>query len=303
MMPWIITLDLVSRPVAIAWLVHVLLYRGSRMRVLSRPRRVWHALLRRAPARRGLTLIIIGHVFAVRAAPLSARHEALALHGLLGPRSSASSGSCAPALNIWADVGTLRRFRAGVSDNLTARKHIHPVGVLQARGEHRALSSVRVRFIMTFDGRGVNWASASWPRQVRPHRAGPLPLAAGHARNLFAGIQWFLPSPAIRIDDAVIRRTQRMASNHRGDHGHYVVVCGSGTAAPDRAADHFISRPRQNGPCEDCDADRRGDASTSTMRFRLKDIRRSVAPFVTENPATGMAMSSPFRLTDLPRVR
>jgi len=276
MMPWIITLTLVIAAVAIAWLVHVLLYRLA-MRVLSRRDEFWHALLRRGTGPARLTLIIIAMVFAVRAAPLSARHEALALHGLLVAEIICVIWIMRTALNIWLMLH-LRRFRLDVSDNLTARKHITQSRILQRVANTVLLILGAGAIIMTFDGArqlGISILAS----------AGAAGIVLGLAlqpviRNLFAGIQLAITQP-IRIDDAVI--VEGEWGNIEEITATYVVVRIWDKRRLIVPLTYFIETPFQNWTREDATLI---GAVTIYLDYAvpLKDIRRSVAAFVTENP-------------------
>jgi small-conductance mechanosensitive channel len=184
---------------AIAWLLHLLLYKTLR-RLISRRDEYWRTLLRRTRGPTRLALIIIAVALAFNAAPVSDRDLAIIRHGLLVAFIICLLWVARTAIEIWISLH-LRRFRLDVEDNLLARKHVTQFRILQRVANILIVMIAVAAILMTFEGvrqYGISLLAS----------AGAAGIVVGLAlqpvlRNLFAGIQLALTQP-IRLDDAVI---------------------------------------------------------------------------------------------------
>ncbi|MGY6706230.1 mechanosensitive ion channel family protein [Roseinatronobacter sp.] len=276
MMPWFITLALVIAAYLVAWMVHAALY-WIAMRLLSRREEFWRALVRQGTGPTRLTLTIIAMAFAVTIAPLSAQHEALALHALLVVFVLCMIWVLRTALDIWLSL-YLRRYRVDVADNLIARKHVTQSRILQRVVNIILLILGAGVIVMTFEGArqfGVSLLAS----------AGAAGIVLGLAlqpiiRNLLAGIQLALTQP-IRIDDAVI--VEGEWGNIEEITATYVVVRIWDKRRLVVPLIYFIEQPFQNWTRED-------STLIGTVMIYLDytvpvgDIRRTVAAFLDENP-------------------
>ncbi len=196
---WLIGLAIMAG----AALVMLIAYRwfiGRLVRLTARRSPFLHRLLQRGQWPVGAVLIILALGAALPGARFPYEWAVVAGHILLIALILALGWTAAKALDAAAEL-YLRRFRAGVPDNLLARKHVTQVNIL-----HRASQTVLV--IITIASALMTVATVRQFGVSLFASAGAAGVVVGLAArpvlsNLLAGIQIALTQP-IRVEDSVI---------------------------------------------------------------------------------------------------
>jgi small-conductance mechanosensitive channel len=197
--PWAIDIGLFAIALALAVLVHQILYRIA-IRLVGSAELFWRALVIRteAPTRFGLAILALTMATAV--APLPDQGAAIAHRILLFAFIMLLGWVALTALDIWVTI-YLRRYTTVAAGDLLARKHITQTRILRRIAATLLVMITVSACLMTFDPvrqYGVSLlASAGAAGIVVALALQPV------LKNIFAGIQLAVTQP-IRIDDAVI---------------------------------------------------------------------------------------------------
>ena len=196
---WLVSLVILVAAVAVALLVHSVLFRLATRLVAGRDM-FWRSLVSRDEGASRFALVIVALGMASRLAPLTPGEAAVLSQVLLVAFIVLLAWTARTALHIWTTI-YLRRFKLDTDDNLLARKHVTQARILQ-RVATTIITVIAVSAaLMTFEGvrqYGVSLLAS----------AGAAGIIAGFAlqpllKNLFAGIQLAVTQP-IRLDDALI---------------------------------------------------------------------------------------------------
>jgi small-conductance mechanosensitive channel len=196
---WVFTLALMALALVVALVAHSVLVRLVR-RGLRGGGAFWRPLLMRTRAPGRLAMVTVALSVALAASPLTSRETAFAQHGFAIAFIVLLGWSALVAVDIGSAL-FIRRHRIDVADNLTARKHLTQIRILQ-----RAVAVMVVLLTIGFALMTIN--------QVR--QWGVSLLAAGGAAgvlvglalqpllsSLIAGIQIATTQP-IRLEDQVV---------------------------------------------------------------------------------------------------
>jgi small-conductance mechanosensitive channel len=197
--PWAIDLVLLAVALAIAYLVHRILYRVA-VRIVGSAELFWRALVVRIEGPARLGLMIVALAAAVALAPLSDEGRVIVHRILLLSFIVLLGWVTLTALEIWVTI-YLRRYTTVAADDPLARKHITQTRILRRVAATLIVMITASAGLMSFDAvrqYGVSiLASAGAAGIVVALALQPV------LKNLFAGIQLAVTQP-IRIGDAVI---------------------------------------------------------------------------------------------------
>jgi len=196
---WAIGLGTITVAVAAALACHAILMSIARRLVDSREVFLQSLLAQtRAPTR--LALVILALNFAVSATPLDPASEAAAHHSLLVAFIILAGWIGIIAVRLAGQIYS-RRLHTVAGDDLSARKHLTQVRILERMANVLILIVAAACVLVTFESvrqYGVSlFASAGIAGLVAGLAARPV------LSNLFAGLQIALAQP-IRLEDAVI---------------------------------------------------------------------------------------------------
>jgi small-conductance mechanosensitive channel len=196
---WAIDLAAMALAVVAALACHAVLMRLAQRLVHSREVFLKSLLAQtRAPTR--LALVILALSFAVSATPLDPATADTTRHALLIAFIILAGWVGVAAVNLAGQIYS-RRLRIGVGDDLSARKYLTQVSILERMATILILVVTAACVLVTFESvrqYGVSlFASAGIAGLIAGLAARPV------LSNLFAGLQIALAQP-IRLEDAVI---------------------------------------------------------------------------------------------------
>jgi small-conductance mechanosensitive channel len=288
--PWVIDIGLLALALALAVLVHGMLFRIA-IRLVGSAGLFWRALVIRTEGPTRLGLAIFAIAVAAAAAPLSDAVR-MALHRILLLAFIVLLGWVAlTALDIWVTI-YLRRYTTAASDDLLARKHVTQTRILRRVAATLIILVTGSAALMTFDEvrqYGVSLlASAGVAGVVVALALQPV------LKNIFAGIQLAVTQP-IRIDDAVI--VENEWGNVEDITSTFVVIRLWDWRRLVVPLSYFIEKPFQNWS-------REGTELIGTVMLYadytapIAELRRKLTEILTASPLWDHKVAS-LQVTDL----
>jgi small-conductance mechanosensitive channel len=197
--PWLVSLSVLIGAAALAYFVHMAVFGAVKRMAQSRDLFV-SALVQRTRGPGRLALMIVALSLASNLAPITETGRLVFRQGLLIAFIVLVGWVALTALHIWSVIYS-RRFKVDVEDNLSARKHVTQIHILERTASVFIGVLTLAAALMTLDAvrqYGVTLLAS----------AGAAGIIAGLAlqpllTNLIAGIQIAVTQP-IRIDDAVL---------------------------------------------------------------------------------------------------